>query len=96
MRYKLGLFCSSNDKFIVSAKPIDSSNLPTLAFFGKNSDFIDALDRVNIDAEQHARLLRAAKRAIREPELGICCEHIDLEPEQFRFLLIEHQHHLVA
>ena len=96
MRYKLCLFCSSNDKFIVSAKPIDGSNLPTLAFFGNHSDFINALESVNIDPEQHARLLHAAKRATREPELGICCEHIDLEPEQFRFLLFEHQDHLVA
>lgn len=47
MRYKLGLFHASNDKFIVSAKPIDHSNLPTLAFFGNHSDFIDALQIQN-------------------------------------------------
>ena len=96
MRYKLSLFHASNDKFIVSAKPIDSSNLPTLAFFGNHSDFIGALETVNIDPEQRARLVYAAKRATKDTEVGVCCEHIDLEPEQFSFLLFDHQQHLVA
>jgi hypothetical protein len=96
MRYKLGLFHASNEKFIVSAKPVDSSNLPILAFFGNHSDFIDTLQTLNIDPEQHAELVYAAKRAIDDPEVGVCCEHVDLEPEQFRFLLSDHQHRLVA
>jgi len=96
MRYKLGLFHASNNKFIVSAKSVDSSDLPTLAFFGSRSDFIDALQSVNIAPEQHARLLYAAKRAMNDPEVGVCCEHVDLEPEQFSFLLSDHQHRLVA
>ncbi len=96
MRYKLGFFFTSNNKFVVSAKSFEDNELPKVGYYGDGVQFFAALRKAGLQPEQRTLLTRAANKAIAKPDLGMCSEEVELDEGQFKRLILDHTQRLVA